>query len=392
MLYTGSTGFPMGDAYTNRVLSIAKGLASIGCEVKLLIVYPGRSSGVVYKKGVYDTVPYEYLTAVITSKRIIIKKIIGVSGILKACYQILTRHTGTDAIISFTASTLQNNTISFVAHLKRIIFIRETSEYPGIVLKKGINGLTISEKKEIKNSLKQLDGLICISNSLKNYFKINHLFNKPILIVPIVVDKNRFAIQPFKTKEKFITYCGNLFGEKDGVDILVRAFAKISQKHPDYKLKLIGETSNIIDIDRLEQLINSLNISGEVVFTGYIGREEIPFHLVNSDILALARPDNIQARGGFPTKLGEYLATGKPVVVTAVGDIPDYLTDGVNVFLALPGSVESFAEKLDYVIENYTLAEKTGQEGRMLVDTIFSPDYQASRIVKFIREIAGTNS
>ena len=49
-------------------------------------------------------------------------------------------------------------------------------------------------------------------------------------------------------------------------------------------------------------------------------------------MLVLARPDNIQAKGGFPTKLGEYLATGNPVVVTKVGEIPNYLIDGVNAF------------------------------------------------------------
>ena len=60
----------------------------------------------------------------------------------------------------------------------------------------------------------------------------------------------------------------------------------------------------------------------------------MPKYLCNAKLLALARPDSIQAQGGFPTKLGEYLATGRPVVVTKVGEIPDYLEDGVNAFLS----------------------------------------------------------
>ena len=50
----------------------------------------------------------------------------------------------------------------------------------------------------------------------------------------------------------------------------------------------------------------------------------------------MARPDSRQARGGFPTKLGEYLATGKPVCVTKVGEITVYLEDNVSAFLAEP--------------------------------------------------------
>ncbi len=386
-LYTGSIGFPLGDAYTNRVLSIAKGLVSIRCEVKLLIIYPGKNSGVLCKNGVFDTIPYEYLTPLKTSKKTIIKKLIGVLGIMKACYQILVRLRGIDAIISFSESSFQNNTISYFAHLKKITFIRETNEYPRNVLKKGINGLTIPEKKKIKNALKYLDGLICISNSLNDYFKSNLLYKKPVLIVPIIVDKDRFTIQASKTTEKYITYCGNLFGEKDGVDILVRAFAIISKTHPDYKLKLIGDTNEIVEFDKLRQLINSLNVTGKVVFTGYIMREEIPLHLVNSHILALARPDNLQTQGGFPTKLGEYLATGKPVVVTSVSDIPKYIEDGVNGYLAEPGSLDSFIVKLNYVLSNYSEAMAAGEKGRELVDKVFDAKVQAVNISEFISSL-----
>ncbi len=57
-------------------------------------------------------------------------------------------------------------------------------------------------------------------------------------------------------------------------------------------------------------------------------------------------PDSKQAQGGFPTKLGEYLATGNPVCATTVGEIPDYLVDGESVYFAVPGSVDSFADAM----------------------------------------------
>ena len=78
----------------------------------------------------------------------------------------------------------------------------------------------------------------------------------------------------------------------------------------------------------------------------------------------MSRPNNIQAKYGFPTKLGEYLATGRPVIVTAVGDIPFYLDDGVNAFIAEPNNIQSFADKLEECFSNEDKAIKIGQKGQ----------------------------
>ena len=387
LLYTGSTGFPLGDAYTNRVLSIAKGLISIGCNIKIYIIYPGRNSGVKYNRGIYESVCYEYMTPLKMSKNSILKRIVGAFGVFKACLGIIFKDSDADAIISFAESSIQNNTISIVSHLKGMIYLRETNEYPQKILKNGLMGLSQSDHKAIVNSLKHLDGLLCISKPLKDYFQINISFNKPILIIPIIVDLERFSIKSPTSKQKYITYCGNIFGEKDGVEILVKAFAKIAPKYEAYKLKLIGDTNNNIELDQLLKLINSLGINQQVVFTGYIRREDIPLHLISSEILVLARPDNIQARGGFPTKLGEYLATANPVIVTSVGAIPNYLKDGVNAFLAKPGDINNLAEKIEYVIDNHEIAIKVGVEGYKLTKKEFNQVFQANRIKEFIQNI-----
>lgn len=389
LIYTGSNGFPLGDAYTNRIISIAKGLNFIGCEVYLWIIYPGRRTGVFDKNGIYDTVPYRYLTAKKTSRNPVIKMLIGLYGVLLACMKILFQTHPNDAIISFSGSSSQNSPISFFALIRKILFFREISEYPKQVLIKGINGLTNKENCRIKKSLKYFTGLICISNPLKTYFEQFHSFNKPVLIVPITVDLERFKIRNGSIPVKFITYCGNLFGDKDGVEILIRAFAKISQKYSSYKLQLIGNTNDEKEFIQLQKLIKETQLTDRLIFTGFIDRDLLPEMLMNSSVLVLARPDNIQARGGFPTKLGEYLATSRPVIVTAVGDIPDYITDGVNGFLAEPGSVESFAAKLSYVLDNYDVAIKVGKKGRELVDSVFDSKYQAKRILEFILGLQG---
>ena len=108
------------------------------------------------------------------------------------------------------------------------------------------------------------------------------------------------------------------------------------------------------------------------MFTGQILPSAMPQMLVDAKILALARPNNLQAQNGFPTKLGEYLSTANPVVVTSVGEIPLFIKDGVNGFLAEPDSPKSFADKLIWVADHYEEACRVAARGRKLAENEFS--------------------
>jgi len=104
-------------------------------------------------------------------------------------------------------------------------------------------------------------------------------------------------------------------------------------------------------------------------------------------MLALARPENKQAEGGFPTKLGEYLATGKPVVVTNVGEISVFLKNNVNAFIARPGDAKDFADKMKLVLEDYPQALNVGQAGQELAKTTFSSAYQGELLAKWLLKL-----
>ena len=116
-------------------------------------------------------------------------------------------------------------------------------------------------------------------------------------------------------------------------------------------------------------------------------REEIEKILSLSHILVLSRTKNKRSEGGFPTKLGEYLASGKPVITTNVGEISDYLTDKVNAFIVEPNNVEAFANCLLYVANHYDEAIKVGLEGKKLAESVFNYKTQAIRMYEFFKVI-----
>lgn len=386
-LYTGSKGFPIGDAYTNRILSLAKGFINIGCKIKILIIYPGRNIGVNEKEGLFDNIPYKYMTPFKLPKNNIQRKLWGIIGILATIRFFLSKKIDSDVIICFSESYFQNRLISLVTYIKNIFFIREINEYPKAVLKKGLDGLNNYDIFLIKETNACSNALLSISTGIKEFLN-QYLKDLPILVVPIVVDLERFNnLSKYSRISNYITYCGDLFGEKDGIEILIQAFAQISDNYPEIQLLLIGSTDNNKDYDSLRNKLRNLKIDNRVVFTGYIPRIKIPQLLIKSKVLVLARPDNVQAKGGFPTKLGEYLATGKPVLVTSVGDIPIYIKDKKNGFLAEPGSVKSFAAKLQEILMDYSKAEKIGIQGKKLAEEIFNPVVQSKEIVEFINHL-----
>jgi len=74
------------------------------------------------------------------------------------------------------------------------------------------------------------------------------------------------------------------------------------------------------------------------------------------------------------------------VVVTKVGEIPAYLTDNQNAFLADPDSVSDFADKLRLVLMNEAHAELVGLRGKEVARSVFNYQYQATRILKFLEK------
>ena len=200
------------------------------------------------------------------------------------------------------------------------------------------------------------------------------------------VDTNRFNI-PKVQSERYIAYCGTMSTGKDGVDVLINAFCRFHKTYPDYKLILIGPYMNQKTKEVVEKLIDSKNLKDSVVLTGKVSPSQMPSLLMNASVLALSRPDNIQNRNGFPTKLGEYLATGNPVVVTSIGEIPDYLKEGENAYLAVPGDDVSFANALLRIAEDYDTAIIVGKKGRELALTDFSADVQTTIALNHIKTL-----
>ena len=237
---------------------------------------------------------------------------------------------------------------------------------------------------EFLEACRRISGMFVISQGLKQYYIENGCQPDRVHILNMFVDTTRFQGLKKQPSEPYIAYCGTASNNKDGVDQLIKAFAIVVKKHPNYKLYIIGNTPSKQQRFNNFELVKNLGIENNVVFTGVVSSSEIPQMLKNATILALDRPNNLQAKYGFPTKLGEYLQTGNPVVITRVGDIPLFLKDGESELIAEPENPDSFAEKLCWAIEHPVEAREIGIKGKQVADIHFNSIFETKKIISVI--------
>ena len=269
-----------------------------------------------------------------------------VTHLRRMCAGLRGNGRGKRVVVSCCTGIRQNLRTALGAKLKRRKIIREINEWP--------LSITWGESKikqwfEVKVLPKLFDGFICISDVLVNFCREHGRKGAKIVKMPMTVDVEaidsvRRIVEPPNTQNtRKICYAGGMTEAKDGVETLKQAWGIVKKQFPDIDLKLLHGVSH----------------------------EEAIAEMKCADCLVLSRPNSQQARAGFPTKLGEYLALGRPVVVTKVGEIPRFLEDGRTAYLVEPGNVESLANKLHEVFADREKAEKIGLAGKEVAKTSF---------------------
>lgn len=380
--------YPRGEATTNRNISLLKGLFELSNNVELLVLSPTNKliAGQRLKKGTIDGVKYEYTSKTIECSKSLISNIwILLLSIFKALRIIdyKNKTNKIDVIILLLSEPLLMH--PFILYSKRYginIFHEQTEALEIVFLKDTIiSRLRLGYYKRL---VKKLTGIYVISSYLKNYFT-GFINENRICVVNMTVDHTRFIRDeqsPFEFK--YIAYCGTMYGNKDGLNDLITAYASIVNQI-DLKLVLIGDIKDERS-KYVADLINNKKLNKRVILTGSVQSSDIPKYLLNSEILVLSRPDNIQAKGGFPTKLGEYLLTQKPIIVTETGDIPNFLQDGINAFLVKPDNPTLFAEKILYVYNNYETALLVAKNGKSVALNNFNYITETKKMVSFFKK------
>ncbi len=146
--------------------------------------------------------------------------------------------------------------------------------------------------------------------------------------------------EPIMQKKKQILFSGTLYAGK-GYQDLIRAFAKIAKKYPDWNVVLAGNG----EVEKGRAISKDLGIANQVNFLGWVsgGQKDKVFR----ESMIFCFPSYAE---GFPMAVLDAWAYGLPVITTPVGGIPDVAKDGENMLLFNPGSIDVLARQLERMI------------------------------------------
>lgn len=371
----------VGAASVNRILSYTKGLIDEGNNVCILSTAVGKTDMWQQHEGV----PVRHLGKGSKSFLMRLMNYIRTSfRLLKELSQIKK-----DVILFVTSNYFLIILLELYCKATKTKIVNERSEFPFVLIRKS-KWKRLIAPVYINTAYKLLDGMIIMTKPLMEYYKKKVRPNCKLFEMPMTVDIDRFinAELTQNTIGDYIAYCGSL-SNTNGISNLIEAFSMVEPSYPNVKMLIIGGTPNEKEMESYKDAVKKYGLKN-IIFYGRVDRTVLPSLLNNAKALLLARRSNLQSTGGFPTKLGEYLATGKPVVVTAVGDIPLYL-DSTNSFIVKPDDNKAFANRIIEVLSDEDHAAAIGKEGQKLALTVFSAKEQSKNLDIYLKDLITSN-
>lgn len=395
IVYNGS--FPYsGLASCEHIISYTKGLVKIGIDVCVLALQPNVKKKSSIKQipqiiGSYEGVNYFYPSGTVFWPNGFFSSFQKLFIQLKNIYAVdkYFKHNKIDVVLFVVSEGFDYRLWHWICKKNKYKFVVERTELSPVYKEQSYYNATLFRrlyKWYVEKGYYYPDEWIVETKTLQNYFQ--HFANPQAIfhILPMTVEIERFSQINRETKDgsDYIAYCGNM-REDDGVSILIKAFHLIAEKYPKLQLKLAGWSN---DTPSQKELVKQLGLDDRVEFLGKISREIIPDFLGNAKLLALASPTSLRSCATMPCKVGEYLCTGVPVVVTGLGEINNYLTDGENAYLTQPDSDVLFAQKMDQALsDNEENRNRIVENGKQIAVKYFSASSQANTLLEIFTKI-----
>lgn len=205
-----------------------------------------------------------------------------------------------------------------------------------------------------------------------------------IFSAPVGVDLQQFRPDPnlsglirkkYNINNYLILYIGQLHGGQYA-ELFIKAASIVIENRRDVTFMLVGDGYRARE---LKELALRENLGEYLIFTGSVTHNEIPYYIADADICVACFEDNDITRCKSPLKIVEYLAMGKAIVASNVGEIRKML--GGVAILVEPGNFYSLSEWILRLIRDKTLRENLGRFTRQRVEKKYNWTTTASSLI-----------
>jgi glycosyltransferase involved in cell wall biosynthesis len=205
---------------------------------------------------------------------------------------------------------------------------------------------------------KVVDTVSCASTRLRIECKRLGVNKKRIFSASVGADILKFnpgvsgepVRRKYNIKKPIVLYLGQLHGGQY-VEIFIKAAAQLTDEYKrDICFMIAGDGYRAEELKRLSR---GLNLNERIIFTGAISHEQVPDYIAAADICMGCFEENDVTICKSPLKIVEYMACGKAIVATDVGDISQML-EGCGI-LCPPSDISALTRAVIEILDNHEL-------------------------------------
>ena len=211
--------------------------------------------------------------------------------------------------------------------------------------------------------------ILANSHAAADRLQVEGVPGHKIRVIPNGVDPSAFRPREYSMRPTRIGVVACLREEKR-IDVLIAAAPRILSRHPHAEFLIAGEGRCR---QALEAQVDALGISERVTFLGH--RDDVADVLAMTDIFVL--PSRSEA---LPNSIMEAMASGLPVVATAVGGIPELVRDGHTGRLVRPADADALASAILDLLDHPGRLAEFGREGRRMMERSFAFDRMVGQV------------
>lgn len=238
----------------------------------------------------------------------------------------------------------------------------------------------------IRKILSRLDGVFSVSQSLRDALVQNNISVKAVVYngiedkgwSPSDIEKNNFRNNYGLVSKDIVLFQGRLSGSKGGI-LILNAMKEVVSTNPNATLLVVGKRDGY---DKLMQFTaEKLGIKDNVIFTGWMKREDIKHAYASSDVVVIPSV----CFDSFPNGNLEAFIAKRPVVSTCFGGSREIVVDNQNGFIVNPFNIKSLSSSISYLLKNKDIANKFGDNGYKLIKEKFTTEIMIQNYINFFK-------
>jgi glycosyltransferase involved in cell wall biosynthesis len=370
---------PGPSAAANRMQKIARGLRASGVIVRILSGHRGPSASG-WSTDQFGT-PVRLAS--------LLRPATGEDEDFVTLARALFEEAPVDAVILYGQSWVRLRKIAAAANARSISLVADCTEWHTLRWRSQSAKGLIDQNLFRMLLLPRMSGVVAISQVWEEHAQ---RLGMPHVVIPALgEDPSEAPPNEPPSAEPLVVYVGS-FACRELTEAILAGFEIAKRRGTPGKLRLIGRPVDAAVSRRLDAMLDrSAALRSAVERTGWVDDQQLAQSLREARAFVLLRADSWETRACFPTRLPAYLMTGRPVIISAVGDVERYLAHQRSAWLLPPGrAVTALGDAFTTLLQNRAEAERIGARGRTEGAEHFSYLRNGIRLATFLRSaVAG---